>query len=41
MKYRHYAPRAPLYLVEAGEKQGEQLVALLADLAPGESVPDC
>lgn len=32
MKYRHYAPRAPLYLVEAGEKQEQQLAALLQDL---------
>ncbi|MEW5919474.1 MAG: L-threonylcarbamoyladenylate synthase [Bacillota bacterium] len=32
MKYRHYAPRALLYLVEAGEKQGERLAALLEDL---------
>ncbi len=32
MKYRHYAPRAPLYLVEAGRKQGKRLEALLQDL---------
>lgn len=34
MKYRHYAPRAPLYLVEGAEhEQGRQLVALCESLA--------
>ncbi len=32
MKYRHYAPRALLYLVELGEKQEERINDLLADL---------
>ena len=34
MKYRHYAPRVPLYLVEgAGPEQGRQLIALCESLA--------
>ena len=32
MKYRHYAPRAPLYLVETGELQEERIATLLKDL---------
>jgi L-threonylcarbamoyladenylate synthase len=32
MKYRHYAPTVPLYLVEGGRGGGELIVSLLADL---------
>lgn len=32
MKYRHYAPAVPLYLVEGGGERGELLASLLADL---------
>ena len=32
MKYRHYAPSAPLYLVEMGEGQEDRIIALLKDL---------
>ncbi len=32
MKYRHYAPSAPLYLVEMGERQEERITALLKEL---------
>lgn len=32
MKYRHYAPRATLYLVETGNGQQERIVNLLTDL---------
>lgn len=32
MKYRHYAPHASLYLVEAGSEQEKQIVSLLWEL---------